>query len=87
MTNKSMQILINNTAKDAKFAFKKYEPTGNKIIEINYGLPYVGVNCNDGSEYFFQGEEASQLLEEATLMGNKFNVTIEDSIIYMAQSW
>jgi len=86
MTNKEMQKLINSTAKAARKTFKQYAPAGDSIIEINYGLPYVAVNSGN-EEYFFQGEEASNLLEEATNTGNKFNVSVEDAIIWQSQSW
>jgi len=84
MTKKEMQKLINSTAKAARKTFKQYQPTDSKIIDINYDLPYVDVN--DG-EYFFQGEDASNILEEATNTANKFNVSVEDAIIWQSQSW
>lgn len=86
MTNKEMQKLINSTAKAARKTFAETMPKSSKIIDINFGLPYVAVNSGN-DEYFFQGEEASNLLEEATNTGNKFNVSIEDAIIWQSQSW
>lgn len=86
MTNKEMQKLINTTAKAARKTFKQYKPEGSSIIEINYILPYVAVNSYD-SEYFFQGEEAANLLEEATNTSNKFNVSVENVIIWQSQGW
>jgi protoheme ferro-lyase len=87
MTNKEMKEMIERTADAARLTWKKYNSTDLKIIDINHGLPYVGINCNDGSEYFFQDEAASEILEEATNTANKFNVSIEDAIIWAAQSW
>lgn len=87
MTNRQMMQLINKTANAARKEYKKYKPADTKIIDINYGLPYVAINCNDGSEYFFQGEEAGNILEEATTASNKFNTNIENTLIWMAQSW
>lgn len=86
MTNKEMQKLINKTAKAARKIFKETSPAGSKIIDINYALPYVAVNSGN-DEYFFQGEEASNLLEEATNTSNKFNVSVEDAIIWQSQGW
>jgi len=87
MTNKEMRQKILASAKSARKSVKETAPAGTKIIDINFGLPYVGIVCPDGGEYFFQGEEASNLLEEATNTANKFNVSIEDAIIWQSQSW
>lgn len=87
MTTKEMRRNILTSAKSARKSFKQTAPAGDKIIDINYGLPYVAVNCPDGSEYFFQGDAASNLLEEATNTGNKFNVSVEDAIIWQSQGW
>lgn len=51
-------------------------------VEINYRLPYVAVTLSDGSEYFFQGEEASDLLDEVP-----DNISAEDYILFLAQGW
>lgn len=52
-------------------------------VEIDYSLPTVAVTL-EGKEYFFQGEEALDLLEGAkTLLG----VEAEDFILWMARSW
>jgi hypothetical protein len=55
-------------------------------VKINTGLPYVEVTCSNGDEYFFQGEEASQLIEEAenALDGG---LSITDYIMATSQSW
>lgn len=91
MTNLQMRKHINKTAKLARkeylasFEVKPVD-TDDLIISINWGLPYVGVNTTD-KKYFFQGEEASNLLEEGVKTGNKFQVSVEDAIIWMAQGW
>lgn len=90
MTNKEMQQMINKTANAAKKSYLKSfenQKEADPIVNINYGLPYVGINCADGSEYFFQGEEASNLLEEAIAASNKFNTTVENTLIWMSQGW
>lgn len=86
MTNKEMKKLINTTAKAARKEFKQYQPADSKIIEINYGLPYVAV-FSGSKDYFFQDEEAANLLEEATNTANKFNVSVENAILWQAQGW
>jgi len=84
MTNKEMQKMINTIAKAARKAYKT--ETDMPIISINYGIPYVSIN-SWAESYFFQGQEASELLEEATNTSNKFNVSVEDVIIWHSQSW
>jgi len=51
-------------------------------IEINHSLPYVAIDFRDGSDYFFQGEEASNLLDEVP-----DNINEEDYILAIAQGW
>jgi hypothetical protein len=55
-------------------------------VKVNLALPYVAVNCSNGDEYFFQGEEASNLIEEAE---NAFDggLSITDYIMATSQSW
>lgn len=42
----------------------------------------VAVHCSDGSEYFFQGEEAEQLLDTIP-----DNVTEDDWVMSMSINW
>ncbi len=51
-------------------------------VEINYRYDYVAVTLSDGAEYFFQGEEANQLLEECPDWINE-----KDYILAIAQNW
>lgn len=55
-------------------------------IEINRSLPYIAVVLSNGSEYFFQGEEADAMIDEAdsALDGG---INAEDFILATAQSW
>ena len=55
-------------------------------IKINTGLPYIAVTCSNGDEYFFQGEEAAALIDEAE---NAFGggLSITDYIMAASQSW
>ena len=56
-------------------------------VEINHSLPYVAVNLGvnehgDPIEYFFQGEEASNLIDDVPEWINE-----EDFILWCAQGW
>ena len=51
-------------------------------VEIGAGQMYVAVTLSDGAEYFFQDDEASQLLDEVP-----DNINAEDWILASAQSW
>jgi len=87
MTTREMKRDILRSAKSARKTVRETYPAGTKIVDINYGLPYVGIICPDGSEYFFQGEGAGNLLEEAVTISNKFNISVEDVLIWQSQSW
>lgn len=58
------------------------ERSAGSTIKINYTLPYVDVTMSDGSEYFFQGDEASELLAEVPV-----NIDPESYILALAQGW
>lgn len=51
-------------------------------VTIDNHLPTVTVNMSDGSEYFFQEHEASELLDEVP-----DNISPEDYILAIAQGW
>lgn len=51
-------------------------------VEINTRIPTISVTLSDGSEYFFQEDEASDLLDEVP-----DNISPEDYILASAQSW
>jgi hypothetical protein len=86
MTTRQFAADINRTAKAARKYFKETQPAGEKIIDINWGLPYLAIYSGN-DEYFFQGEGASELLEQAVSTSNKFNTNVENTLIWMAQSW
>lgn len=67
--------------KDYEKRAKAERRAGGKI-EINYRLSYVAVTMSDGSEYFFQGQEASELLDDVP-----DNINEEDFILAIAQGW
>ena len=87
MTNRQMKQHILSCAKSVRQNFKKTMPADCKLIDINYSLPYVGINLPDGEEYFFQEDAASEILDEANNTANLFNVSVEDAIIWQSQSW
>lgn len=78
MTNKQMLSEITKTANSARLS--------GQTIDINYGLPYVDINGTE-DVYFFQGQEASDLLAEAVEAGNKFNCHVEDYLLFISQGW
>ena len=54
-------------------------------VTINWRIPTVSVEMHNDIEYFFQEYEASRLLEEAD--SNRDNISVEDYIMWSAQSW
>jgi hypothetical protein len=87
MTEKQMRSTINKTAKAVRKEHEKTAPKEKKLIDINWSLPYLGIDLPNGESYFFQGEEASKMLEEGVNTSNKFQTSVEDSLLWMAQSW
>ena len=51
-------------------------------IEINQGLPYVAIKQPNDEQYFSQGEEAEDLLNEVP-----DDINEEDYIIWISQGW
>ena len=67
----------------------KYCRAEGQSVTINHSLPWVEVNRgkdddNEADIYFFQGEEASDLLAECDKMPH---VSEEDFILWSAQGW
>jgi hypothetical protein len=58
------------------------ERNGGGHVEIDDNVGYVAVTLSDGSEYFFQGDEADALLAEVP-----DDLSREDYILASAQSW
>ena len=81
-----MKLDINRTARLMRKSFKEQMPKDEKIIDINYSLPYVGINLVD-EDYFFQGSEAEELLQQAKITSDKFATNIENTLLWMAQGW
>ena len=70
--------IVNKIAKDAL--------KGGQKIEINYSLPYIAINTGF-EEYFFQGDEANNLIEEAQKSKLSNFCTVENIILWQAQGW
>jgi hypothetical protein len=79
MTEQQVREMIQETAGAAR--------EEGQTIEINERLPYVAINRGNDSDYFFQGEEAVDLLDEAEAAASVFNVSVEDYLLYSAQGW
>ena len=60
----------------------KYCRSEGQYVKINFGMPWVEVFRGVDDIYFFQGEEASDLLDECPEFVNE-----EDYILWYAQGW
>lgn len=58
------------------------EREGGATIDIDFGLPTIAIKMSDGSEYFFQEHEASDLLDDVPE-----NISAEDYILAVAHNW
>lgn len=79
MTNKKIRQQIIRTAIAAQ--------AENQYVDINPILPTVLIHRDENDEYFFQEQEASNLLDEAQTACNKFSVTLKEWLLYAAQGW
>lgn len=68
-------------AKDIKDCADSCRCSGD-TIEINTGFPYVAISFNSGEEYYFQGDEADNLLKDIP-----DNVFVEDFLLWKACGW
>ena len=65
----------------------KYCRAEGQYVKINHSLPWVEVYRGEGDPidtYFFQGEEASDLIDECSKLDC---VSEEDYILWLAQGW
>ncbi len=67
-----------------KRAFAERDHGGS--CNVNYRLPTVALKMSDESEYFFQGEEAENLIEEYEKI-EWLVVNFEDYLLAVAQNW
>jgi len=62
------------------------EREGGATIEINRAHDYIAITMSDGSEYFFQGEEAQDLRTEFEQFPG-LSVSLEDYLLAQAQNY
>lgn len=74
MTRQELIKLIESDAEYAK--------NNGQFITVNESLPYVDVDLGHGNEYFFQGEEASDLINSVPDW-----INAKDYILWLAQGW
>lgn len=74
-----------NIYNDVKETARQAEANG-QTIEINYSLPYICVNTGF-EEYFFQGQEAEEMIESAKNSELHNYCSIESIILWEAQGW
>lgn len=60
----------------------EYEKEGGAKVEINESMPYISITLRNGNTYFFQGEEASNMLNDCPE-----DINNEDYFLYIAQGW
>lgn len=58
------------------------EVSAGATIDINPHLPYIALKMSDNSEYYFQGDEAEELLDSVPE-----NIQEEEFIVAIAQDW
>lgn len=54
-------------------------------IEINYGLPYISIGMN-GCEFSAQGQDASELIEQAVETSNKTQLAVSTCLVWYLDS-
>jgi hypothetical protein len=61
-----------------------------QTIEVNNTLPYISIN-NNSDEYFFQGDEAENFINEYNqhIENNVLHedITIENWLLWLSQGW
>jgi hypothetical protein len=58
------------------------EISANGSIKINYDIPYIAIEMSDNEKYFFQGDEAENLLK-----GVPENIAEDEFLLATAQEW
>ena len=64
----------------------KAERAAGGKVEINESLPYIGLTMSDGSEYFVQGDEAEEMINEYHSY-EWLACAIDDYFLAVAQNW
>jgi len=81
-------VPLSNEAKisfDYKMRAKSERAAGGKC-EVNDMLPTIAINTSAGEEYFFQGEEASNLIETYESY-DWISCTLEEWLLAIVQNW
>lgn len=87
MTPKQHATQIKKLVKKLRKEFTATMPKDSQIVVIEWGLPYLAVNLPNGKEYFFQEAGATDILENAVKLSNDVQLSVEDCVIYLADSW
>jgi hypothetical protein len=87
MTTLQLSKLVNKSARLSQQSLNQVLEDKKHAIEINYRLPYVAIMHADGSEYFFQDEEADNLIEEARRSPLHDYCSIENIILWQSIGW
>jgi hypothetical protein len=75
--------------KEIKLTYEKAIAEGQEI-EINEYLPYIAIKHSADNEYFFQGEEAENIITEYNNhieTGTLETVSIEEWLLWWSQGW
>ena len=79
MTNEQMKQQIEQSA--------EHELASGAQVDIDRRYGWVSLTTSDGDEYFFQGDEGYELIDEHDKAADLFDVTCEQSILHAAQGW
>jgi hypothetical protein len=79
MTNNEMKQQIERSA--------EAELAAGAQIDIDRRFGWVSLTMSSGDEYFFQGDEGYDLIDEHDKSADLFDVTCEQSILHSAQGW
>lgn len=60
----------------------KYKDVNGFNVEINTALSYVSFDCinNEDESYYFQGDEADNVIDEINIIYNKHDLTQSEAI-------
>lgn len=60
----------------------KYKDVNGFNVEINTALSYVSFDCinNEDESYYFQGDEADNVIDEINIIYNRHNLTQSEAI-------
>jgi hypothetical protein len=64
----------------------KAERESGGYVQINLNIPYIAITMSNGDEYYFQGDEAANLIAEAEKAFHG-NIHLQDYLLATAQGW